>query len=67
MAKKIVRGNKRLQVQKQRKGTWTTRKREAVCSRLAETCNVTAACRAVRMSTQGFHRLVKRDPEFRAQ
>lgn len=67
MKGKVVRGKKRLQVQRPRKGTWTDAKREAFCLKLAQTCNVRASCRAVKMSEGGYYKLVKRDPEFRAQ
>jgi hypothetical protein len=67
MAKRLVRGKKSLQVQKEREGSWTQKKREEMLAELAVTLNIAASCRKVGMSERGFQRLRKRDAAFRAQ
>jgi phage protein D len=67
VAKKVVRGKKTLQVQRERAGSWTKAKRAEMCAQLAASCNVAASCRAVGMSQQGFYKLLRRDAVFRAE
>jgi hypothetical protein len=64
---KLVRTNKRVQVQREREGTWTAKTRDAFCHSLSETLNVRASLRKVGMSASGFYKLKRRDPEFEAR
>jgi hypothetical protein len=66
MARKVVHGGSRLQVQQEREGTWTKTKRAEMLTELAVTLNIAASCRKVGMSERGFQKLRRRDPEFRA-
>ena len=49
-----------------RKGSWTPAKRNRFLARLAETLNVRASVRSVRLSEGGLYKLRRRDPAFAA-
>lgn len=63
----VLKGGRRPQLIKGRKGGWTAAKRKAFTAELAATCNVAASLRVVGMSTSSLYRLRQRSAEFRAQ
>jgi hypothetical protein len=64
----IARAGRRLiQLRRQRVDGWTTTKRTRFLAMLAETCNVSRALKAVKMTASCLYRLRKRDPDFAAE
>jgi hypothetical protein len=66
-SRRVLSGGRRPVLRKASRREWTPRKRARFIEELAATCNVTAAARAVRMSTVGAYRLRARDAAFRAE
>lgn len=59
-------GGQRPIVRKRRCVGWTEAKREAFLAALAQTCNVSASARKVKLTAQGAYKLRLRDAGFRA-
>ena len=67
MARKlVVIGGKRPQMQKAKRNGWTKPKERRFLAVLAETCNVTRACRAARVGVTSVYRRRKQNAAFRA-
>jgi len=62
----ILIGNRKLQIQKAARRSWTKEKEREFLTVLAETCNVTKAAEAVGMSTRGAYLRRKKNAAFRA-
>jgi hypothetical protein len=64
--KLVVIGGKRLQLRKPSGKSWTRAKEERFLTVLAETCNVTRACKAAAVGVTSVYRRKKENAAFRA-